>query len=191
MTTTTKTLTYSVNWLCHVRLKSKSTAFFPLFCLDRATSSWIIALGIRSDPKPYRRSRGENDHFYMIHAVISSTRAQSTTPTGKTRPRTINHSNLCSLPIHQRTQHHNKAPFRCNTALINCQSVKNKTQNIQLEIAENNLGICTLTNTWIKEGDDITPLQLCLLGYKAISIPQKNRIEGGLATVHKESINLK
>ena len=51
-------------------------------------------------------------------------------------------------------------------------------QNIQLEIADNNLGIYVITEMWIKEDDDITPLQLCPSDYKVISIPQKNIIGG-------------
>ena len=191
MTTITKGLTYSANCLCNIRLKSKSTEFFPSFHLDRVTRSWIIALGVRSHYKPYRGSRGGKNHFYRIHTIVSSIGTQSNRPRGTNRPRTIDHSNLQSLSIHQKTQHHNKTLFWCNGALINYWSVTNKTQHIQLEIRDNNPGICALTETWIKEGDDITPLQLCPSGYKAISIPQKNRIGQALTIVRKESINLK
>ena len=92
----------------------------------------------------------------------------------------MDHSNLHYLPIHQKTQHHNKTPFRCKRALVNCQSVTKKTQNIQLEIAENNLGICALTKTWIKVGDDIKPLNYVHQDTKPYQYHGKTELEEDL-----------
>ena len=39
--------------------------------------------------------------------------------------------------------------------------------------------------------DDLTQLRLCPQGYKSILVPRKNRTGGGLAVIHKESINMK
>ena len=75
--------------------------------------------------------------------------------------------------------------------LINCRLVTNKTQCIQAEIAEANAALSGLTETWIKEDDDITPLQLCPSGYKYISIPRKVRSGGGLTLIYGDNINLK
>ena len=83
---------------------------------------------------------GGKDHFYRIHATVSYIGTQSTKPAGTAWPRTIDHSNLQSSPIHQKTQHHNKTPFRCNGALINCQSVTSKCRicilKLQITILE-------------------------------------------------------
>ena len=100
-----------------------------------------------------------------------------------TRQRTIDYSIQCSLPIYQRAQH--KISFKCNGTLINCQSVTDKTQDIQLEITENILGIYAFTKTWIKEGKDITSLELCPSGYKAISIPWKRELKEDLQSFTK------
>ena len=78
-----------------------------------------------------------------------------------------------------------------NGMLINCRLVSNKTECIQAEIAEANATLCVLTETWIKEEDDIAPLQLCPSGYKCISIPKKGRSGGGLALIYWDNINLK
>ena len=48
-----------------------------------------------------------------------------------------------------------------HSALINCRSVVNKTQDIQLELVHNNLDLCILTETWIREDDTTTPGRLC------------------------------
>ena len=51
--------------------------------------------------------------------------------------------------------------------------------------------ICALTETWLKEGDEITPNQLCLNGYSIASVPRVIRTGGGMALIHKLDITLK
>ena len=51
-----------------------------------------------------------------------------------------------------------------NGGLINCRSVVNKTADLKVELADHNLCICALTETWLKEGNEITPNELCLDG---------------------------
>ena len=65
----------------------------------------------------------------------------------------------------------------------------NKTQDIQLELVNNNLDLCILTETWIKEGDNITPTRLCPGGYKSLSIPRHDKI-GGIAIIYKSKFNI-
>ena len=84
-----------------------------------------------------------------------------------------------------------KQSHNYNGLLINSRSVTNKTDCIQAEITEANAALCALTETWIKEYDDITPLQLCPNGYKCILIPRKVRSGGGLALIYQDNINLK
>ena len=78
-----------------------------------------------------------------------------------------------------------------NGLLVNCRSTANKTECIPAEITKANAALCALTETWIKEEDDITLLQLCPSGYKCISIPRKVRSGGGLALIYRDNINLK
>ena len=77
-----------------------------------------------------------------------------------------------------------------HSALINCRSVVNKTQEIKLELVNNNLDLCILTETWIKEGDTITPTRLCSNGYKSPSISRQDRVGGGIAIVYKSELNI-
>ena len=77
-----------------------------------------------------------------------------------------------------------------HSALINCRSVVNKTQDIQLELALNSLDLCILTETWIKEDDTITPSRLYPSGYKALSISRHGKISGGIAIVYKNDLNI-
>ena len=75
--------------------------------------------------------------------------------------------------------------------LVNCRSSANKTECIQAEITKANAALCALTETWIKEEDDITLLHLCPSGYKCISIPRKVRSGGGPTLIYQDNINLK
>ena len=75
-------------------------------------------------------------------------------------------------------------------ALINCRSVVNKTQDIQLELVLNNLDLCILTETWIREDDTTTPGRLSPSGYKALSISRHGRTGGSIAIVYKNDLNI-
>ena len=45
--------------------------------------------------------------------------------------------------------------------------------------------------TWIREGDNTTAIQLCPDGYSSVSIPREGRIGGGIVIVHKSDITLR
>ena len=132
---------------------------------------------------------GGRDHFYKIYSIVSE--SQKTISFNKTQSRTVDKCILCSLPKHAPKHHQMKQSHNYNGFLINCRSVTNKTDCIQAEIAEANVALCALIETWIKEDDDITPLQLCPSRYKCISIPRKVRSGGGLALIYQDNINLK
>ena len=107
---------------------------------------------------------GGRDHFYKIYSIVSESR--KTIFLNKTQSRTVDNCILCSLPKHAPEHDHKKQSHNYNGLLINCRSATNKTECIQIEIAEANVALCALTETWIKEHDDITPLQLCISRYK-------------------------
>ena len=86
--------------------------------------------------------------------------------------------------------HHRKAiDHKCAT--INCHLIVNKTADFKVELMEHNLDVCALTETWIREGDDTTAIQLCPDGYFSVFIPREGRIRGGIAIVHKSDITLR
>ena len=57
-------------------------------------------------------------------------------------------------------------------------------------MVKNNLDLCILTETWIKEGDTITPTRLCPKGYKSLSISRQDKAGGGIAIVYKSELNI-
>ena len=79
--------------------------------------------------------------------------------------------------------------YKCAT--INCHSIVNKTGYFKVELIEHNLDVCALTQTWIKESDNTTAIQLCPDGYSPMFIHRAGRIGGGIAIVHKLDITLK
>ena len=78
---------------------------------------------------------------------------------------------------------------RCAT--VNCRSIVNKTSDFKVEFMEHYLEVCALTETWIREGDDTTAIQLCPDGYSSVSIPREGRIGEGIVVVHRSDITLR
>ena len=187
--TMTISFNYTTSFIKSIGELAKVKPLFSYFHLDQPIHSRIIALVIRSRPRKYRRSRGERDHFYKILSIVST--SWKTSPLNKTQLRTVDKCILHSLPKHAPEHHQMKQSYSYNGLLVNCRSVANKIEYIQAESTEANAALCTLTETWIKEEDDITPLHLCLSGYKCISIPRKVRSGGGLALIYQDNINLK
>ena len=79
--------------------------------------------------------------------------------------------------------------YRCTT--VNCHLIVNKTSDFKVELKEHNLDVCALTETWIREGDDTTIIELCLEGYSSVSIPREGRIGGGITIVPRSDITLR
>ena len=73
---------------------------------------------------------------------------------------------------------------------MNCRSIINKSADLKGEISNNNIDLCALTETWIREDGTITPLELCPPGYRSISIPQQNRQGGAVAIVYRNTLSL-
>ena len=80
--------------------------------------------------------------------------------------------------------------YTISGALLNCQSIVNKTQDLQVEIATNNHDLCALTETWIKEDDTLTSHRMCPPGYSVTSVPRANCMGGGIAIVHKTGLSV-
>ena len=100
--------------------------------------------------------RGGKEHFHKIYSIVSE--SQKTIPFNRALSRTIDQCMLCILPKNATKYHQAKQGHNCNGMLINCRLVTNKTECIQAEITEVNAALCALTETWIKENDDIIPL---------------------------------
>ena len=168
---------------------------YGFFHVNTPIKAWIISLGIRARPSTFRRSRVGRNLFYHIASITyrwhHNLTHRSTTIPGHTVNqynllliKTINNCSKLQSPVLLAPQKD------LHSALINCRSVVNKTQDIQLELVLNNLDLCILTETWIKEDDTTTPSRLCPSGYKALSISIHDRIGGGIAIVYKNDLNI-
>ena len=76
-------------------------------------------------------------------------------------------------------------------ALVKYQSVVSKTADLQHNLIENNFTLCALTETWIRQDDDVTSVQLFPPGFKVISISRKDKTGGGIAVVYKDTITVR
>ena len=100
--------------------------------------------------------------------------------------RSVNTNNLASLKQCIVSENVNTI----SGALLNCQSIVNKTQDLQVEIATNNYDLCALTETWIKEDDTLTSHRMCPPGYNVTSVLRTNCMGGGIAIVHKTGLSV-
>ena len=66
----------------------------------------------------------------------------------------------------------------------------NKSTELQVELVQNRIDICSLTEIWIREDDTAAETQMCPPGYKAISVPSSNRQGGGIAIVYRDCITI-
>ena len=160
-------LHYSSGFLRRIGCLAKSVANYDSFHIDTPVRAWSIVLGTRSSLVKFRRGRAGKNLFYYI-AITTHRQHHEANYTRACRPlQAVNWNNLLSIKmLHNSFQSqsilaHQQDP--CG-ALINCRSVINKTQEIQLELIRNNLDLCILTETWIKEGDTITPYQVMYQG---------------------------
>ena len=177
---------YSPTALRNIGTLAKLIQNYSLFYPENTIRSTVINLGIRKrwSDKPYRRSRAGKNIFHWIHSFVTNqVKYKQANGTG------INWANIASIKMSSVETTITDLQLHCVT--INCQLVVNKSADLKLDIADNNLDMCALTKTWIKEDDSITPLQLCLPGYKAISVSRRNRVGGGLTLVFHDNLDVK
>ena len=147
----------------------------------RYTRTNIINLGIRRQPnqKPYRRSRDGKRLTGRIFGIVKKHQLQ-----GKIRQ--VDYNNLTTITI-------SKVPLsrRINLAHINARSVCNKKDQIQEQIVTNNMDLCAITETWIKQDDTMMAKEILPPGYSVSSSPlQGNRAGGGTALIYKDIFNV-
>lgn len=80
----------------------------------------------------------------------------------------------------------------CTLCLINTQSASNKADLLTDYIIEHDLDIVCLTETWLSNAEKHRKIiaDLTLPGYKFQHAPRLNRTGGGVAVIHRESVNL-
>ena len=188
ITMTTNTITYSSNDLKKIGNLARTKSNYSAFSLETSTRLWIIALGIRSQPRKYRWSRGGKKLFHRIHTIVSN---NHDTQTRITNWNAFKNENIIEIqcktvqPLPTNKEQHN---IHCG--LVNCRSIVNKTQAIQDKIGNCKLDICALMETWIKPEDNITHIAISPPGYKAISIPRTNKTGGRMAIIHHNDFTI-
>ena len=146
---------------------AKSVSNYDSFHIDTPVRAWIIALGIRSSPVKFRRGRAGKNLFYHIAATIHRQHHEANYRRACRPLQAVNWNNLLLIKTrHNSLQSQSILAHQdeLHGTLINYRSVINETREIQLELIRNNLDLCILTETWIKEGDTITPTRLCPSG---------------------------
>ena len=176
-------MAYSSTFLRNIGQQAKAITNYSKFTIPHLMRSWIINLGIRRQPRPYRRSKGGMNLFHKIHTRISDRHYSSLAAHNSRCP---NPSIL--KPIPKAIDKHRLL----NLSHVNARSFANKIDQFQVEVCDNKVDICTITEIWIRKDDmeaftkDVPPI-----GYKIFSKPRTTgRNGGGLALVYKDYLTV-
>ena len=176
-------LKYDLDLLREIGQGAKLKANHHLFSLKYELRMKIIDLDIRKRVRLYRSSRAGKRLHYRISPLMNKLRLH--------RPGNrilLQRNNIRITPT---VNMQCKKTFGCRCSTVNCHSIVNKTSDFKVELTDHKLDVCALTETWIREGDVTTAIQLCPEGYFAVSIPREGRIGGGIAIVYRLDITLR
>ena len=101
----------------------------------------------------------------------------------------VNKTNLVNVDIQQKA----KPPKKLSFGYMNARSVKNKASEINDFIVDNNLDICSLSETWLQSGSqhDVACGELIPACFAMKHVPRTTARGGGVAVVFKSSIKVK
>ena len=69
--------------------------------------------------------------------------------------------------------------------------MRNKTLDLHEHLVEHDIDVMAVTETWLKENDEIKITELLPPNYKIVQRPRgKNRPGGGVAIIHKDSLDV-
>ena len=183
-------ITYTPKMLRSIKRYVTIAQNYHLAFLDNMTRSGIITLGIRRcwNEKKYQRSRGGVRICRKIKTVVTvvENRCKLAKPA-----RWLDMTSKITILLENKLVRMETKESIIKGALVNCQSVVNKTADFLCDVIENNFTLCTVTETWIRQEEDVTLVQLCPPGFKAISISRKDRTGGGIAVVYKDTITVR
>ena len=66
-----------------------------------------------------------------------------------------------------------------NFAGFNSRFVRNKIESIIDHVVENDIGLCTVTETWLNDVDSVSIAQLSVAGYSFKNFPRQSHNRGG------------
>ena len=79
--------------------------------------------------------------------------------------------------------------LRCGT--LNCQSLRNKVNDVVRHLLCKSIDICFLQETFMKDFDGAIVNLINEYGFDIYSLPRQDRGHGGLAVIHKPTVSLK
>ena len=169
-------INYSGTVLRSIWLKSKHV--FHLTNINLQTRSNIISLGIRKDEslRCYRRSRAGKNIFNRIKVLLTQHNCSKILRS-------------CNIKVIKKLERCTPKPKALSMCLINPRSC-NKAAVMKQFINDLDLDVCAVTETWLKEGDEIGRVVLRPEGYEILSSPCPNRLGGGIAIIHKEDLKI-
>ena len=168
---------YNSNQLKATDKSSKIANNYSSFCLEPVIRRKIIELGIPEHHQHYRRFRGGRNLFHMICTIITEAEQRKQHYDWIDSTATCNISNECQ-------------PDNTLPRSDNCHSIVSKTADLKAKISYNNIDICALTETWIKQDNNITVVNMCPAGYSAIFLPRPDYLGEGIAITHIKNISV-
>ena len=78
-----------------------------------------------------------------------------------------------------------------NFAVFNSRSVRKKIESIIAHIVENDIGLCTVTETWLNDADSVSIAKLSVAGYSLKNFPrQSHNRSGGIGILFRDSLKV-
>ena len=118
---------------------------YELHNINVATRSWIIAVGIRHQSRPYRCSCAGTNLFGRIHALVTQ---------GYRQYPYIQMTHARRLDNLIKIARENVRTSSLHLACINARSIKNKIPWFKEYITNANIDLCAITETWLNPDDD-------------------------------------
>ena len=125
----------------------------------------------------YRRSKSGKGIFKWIHVLLTEHCASKLLHSQKKK-------------VTKKIKRYVPEPEALSVYLINLRSCNNKTALMKQLINDLDLDICSITETWLKEEDEVGKATLKPDGYKILSSPGPSRPDGGIAIIHKENLQV-
>ena len=150
---------------------------YIMFYLHPATWMWIIAQGIKRQPRQYRGSRAG----VCIHSRITSLEEKSNSNVKQG----VVLTNLLNIqPTVERHTH-------LSLAHVNGWSIGNKIVPIQHYLQDKEIDLCAITETWLKPDNMVLPREITPPGYDILSQPRSDgRQGGGVVLVYNSSLKV-
>lgn len=138
-------------------------------------------LVFKLNPGPHNRSVPtivSSGHEYLARPRITSTQEQSVIRNA------TNFVNIKFSPQVSINSHF------LNICLINTRSIRNTTADFDEYVCNKKFDLVAVTETWLKEIDDLIRAQLCPTGYKFLHKPREDYRGGGTVLLYRDTLNV-